>query len=283
MLELRPAKAEDKEAILAFCQQTFAWGDYIHYVYDQWLTDANGDMTVATVDGVPVALSRVRYLSPTEAWFEGLRVNPAVRRHGMGKAIAQYNQARALARGIAIGRAFISATNIASQTLSSRIGFVQVAEYRGLDLKTPVERPTAPYTVKQATANDMAEIIAFMQDYRHALLSWHWHVQQVSEHALRRALADNSLWVALLDGIVSCVSTVTFWDDDKEMNVVGLFSEQTAPATAIVQHMINEHLAGNISELRVYRHHEQPPIELASLGLEPNPEAISGIWELRLS
>lgn len=283
MLELRPAKAEDKEAILAFCQQTFAWGDYIHYVYDEWLADPASDMTVATVDGVPVALSRVRYLSPTEAWFEGLRVDPAHRRHGLGKAIAEYNQARTIARGVKVGRAFISGSNTASQTLSAGMGFVQVAQYQGFDLKHPVLRSLAPYTVRQASADDMTEIIAFMQDYRHAILSWHWHAQQVSEHALQRALADNSLWVVFLDGAVACVSTTTFWDDDKEMDVVGLFCDQAAPAEAIVQHMINEHLVGNVTELRVYHHHDQPALDLAALGFEPNPEAISGIWELRLS
>ena len=283
MMEIRPARAEDKEAILSFCQQTFAWGDYIHHVYDDWLVDADGDMTVAVIHGLPVALARVRYLSPTEAWFEGLRVHPDYRRHGLATAIAEYNRERALARGIRVGRAFIAATNIASQTLSSRMGFLKVAEYRGHDLKLALERPITPYLVKQAEACDMNAILSFMQDYRHTLLSWHWHAQQVSEHALRRALADNSLWVVLLHGVVACVGTVTFWDDDKEMDVVGLFSAQAPHAEALVQHMVNEHLAGNISELRVYMHHEQPPLDLAKLGFLPNPDARSGIWEVELS
>ena len=283
MMEIRAARADDKEAVLAFCQQTFAWGDYIHYVYDQWLVDADGDMTVAVVDGVPVALARVRYLSPTEAWFEGLRVNPAYRRHGLATVVAEYNRERALTRGIKVGRAFISATNVASQTLSSRMGFAEVAQYRGWDLKLPLERAITPYLVKQATETDIQALLSFMHGYRHHLLSWHWHAQQVSEHALRRALADNSLWVAMLNEAVACVGTVTFWDDDKEMDVVGLFSEHVAPAEALVQHMVNEHLAGNIKELRLYQHQEQPPLDLARLGFEPNAAAQSGIWELMLT
>ena len=283
MMEIRPARAEDKEAVLAFCQQTFTWGDYIHYVYDEWLVDAEGDMTVVAVDGVPVALARVRYLSPTEAWFEGLRVNPAYRRHGLATAVAEYNRERALARGIRVGRAFISATNVASQTLSSRMGFVHVAQYRGWDLKLPLERPITPYAVKQATDADLTDILPFMQDYRHALISWHWHAQQVSEHALRRAMADKSLWVARLDGEVTCVGTVTFLDDDKEMEIVGLFSGKVIHAEALVQHMINEHLAGHINKLRLYQHREQPSLDLVRLGFEPRADAESGIWELRLT
>ena len=27
-LEVRPARSEDREAVLAFCQQTWEWGDY---------------------------------------------------------------------------------------------------------------------------------------------------------------------------------------------------------------------------------------------------------------
>jgi len=281
MFEIRPAKATDKEAVLAFCRETFTWGDYIPHVYDEWLADPNGELSVATVDGVPVALSRVRYLSPTEAWFEGLRVNPALRRQGLGKAIAEYNQALAIARGIKVGRAFIAASNVASQTLSSHMGFVQIAEYRGFDLKHPVFRPTDPYTVRPAIAEDMPHIVAFMRDYPNDLLSWHWHAQQVSEHALQCALQDNALWVALLGGEVCCVCTVTFWED-KEMDIVGCFADGTRHAEAVVQHMVNEHLAGRVGDLSVFRQHDaKPHLDLARHGFEPDPDSATCIWEIR--
>ena len=71
--EVRPARPEDREAVLAFCQQTWEWGDYLEYVWDEWLNNSQGKLFVATKDGQPVAVANMRMLNKTEAWFEGMR------------------------------------------------------------------------------------------------------------------------------------------------------------------------------------------------------------------
>ena len=40
--EIRPARPEDREAVLAFCMHTWDWGDYIESVWDEWLHDPQG-------------------------------------------------------------------------------------------------------------------------------------------------------------------------------------------------------------------------------------------------
>src|SRR5436853_4874457 len=88
--EIRPARPEDREAVLAFCKHTWEWGDYIEYVWDEWLHDPQGVLFVATIDGRPVAISHLRMLSPTstpEAWLEGMRVDPAHRHQGLAIAL----------------------------------------------------------------------------------------------------------------------------------------------------------------------------------------------------
>ena len=50
-LEVRRAREEDREAVLAFCSQTWEWGDYIEYVWDEWLHDPQSALFVATMDG----------------------------------------------------------------------------------------------------------------------------------------------------------------------------------------------------------------------------------------
>ena len=65
--EVRPARSEDREAVLAFCQQTWEWGDYIEYVWDEWLNNPQGKLFVATKDGQPVAVANMRMLNKTEA------------------------------------------------------------------------------------------------------------------------------------------------------------------------------------------------------------------------
>src|SRR5947207_9069294 len=72
--EIRPARPEDREAVLAFCEQTWEWGDYIEYVWDEWLHDSKGILFVATIDGKSVAVSHLQMLNETDAWLEGMRV-----------------------------------------------------------------------------------------------------------------------------------------------------------------------------------------------------------------
>ena len=51
-LIIRPARSEDKAAVLAFTQNTFHWGDYIDWVWDDWIADPQGSMIVAFVFSV---------------------------------------------------------------------------------------------------------------------------------------------------------------------------------------------------------------------------------------
>src|SRR5258708_21232622 len=76
LIEIRPARPEDREAVLAFSAHTWEWGDYIEYVWDEWLHDPQGMLFVATSDGQPVGIGHMRMLTKTEAWLEGLRICP---------------------------------------------------------------------------------------------------------------------------------------------------------------------------------------------------------------
>ncbi|MDP3488299.1 MAG: GNAT family N-acetyltransferase [Bacillota bacterium] len=282
MLEIRPARAEDKDEVLAFCQGTFQWGDYVQYVYDDWLSSKDGDLTVATVDGKPVALSHVAYLSPEEAWFEGLRVDPEFRRHGIAKAIGEYNRERTVSRGIKVGRALISSDNLASQTLSARMGFTKVLDYQGWKIEKPEFRSIEPYTVRKAVGEDMPRLLQFMKEYDGSLIGWDWHVQQVSEYALKKALQDKALWVVELEEEVCCLSSVTFWPDDKDLDVMSYYSAKLKHVEALVQFFVNEHLLGHVAVLHVLLNSMQEPVSLGELGFERSAEALSGVWELEV-
>src|SRR6266516_3832544 len=92
--EVRPARPEDREAVLAFCQQTWEWGDYIEYVWDEWLNNPQGKLFVAIKGSRPVGVANMRMLNKTEAWFEGMRVDPTYRQHGIASALLMHNWPR---------------------------------------------------------------------------------------------------------------------------------------------------------------------------------------------
>ncbi|MBM3696410.1 MAG: GNAT family N-acetyltransferase, partial [Actinobacteria bacterium] len=70
---LRPARPEDKSAVAAFTQGTFAWGDYLERVFEGWLAAPNSLTLVAEAAGTVTGVARGSLLSPVEAWSQGLR------------------------------------------------------------------------------------------------------------------------------------------------------------------------------------------------------------------
>jgi ribosomal protein S18 acetylase RimI-like enzyme len=126
---VRPARSEDREAVLAFCARTWEGGDYIALVFDQWLHDESGALLVAVVGGHPVGLVHVQLLSADDAWLEGIRVDPAVRRQGIGRLLVSQALVAARVRGAGVARLLTDSGNVASQELvTKRFGFQRVAE-----------------------------------------------------------------------------------------------------------------------------------------------------------
>src|SRR5262245_51361881 len=113
-LIVRRARPEDRAAVLAFCAQTWDGGDYIDDVWDEWLADERNVPLVGVLDGTPVALERVRMLSDDEAWLEGIRVDPAYRRHGFGRIMVSRGLVAARELGATVARLLTSDTNVAS-------------------------------------------------------------------------------------------------------------------------------------------------------------------------
>ncbi|HEX8731870.1 MAG TPA: GNAT family N-acetyltransferase, partial [Ktedonobacterales bacterium] len=156
-LEARDARAEDREAVLAFCERTFGdEGDYIAWVWDDWLAERDGALLVGVVAGQPVALSHVKLTGPEEGWIEGLRVAPEARRQGVARVMVSRSLARARELEASVTRAFIHSSNQVSQRLFEGFGFRRVAElayYVGAALS-----PDPEEAARQAPPRSAAEL-----------------------------------------------------------------------------------------------------------------------------
>lgn len=164
-IETRPARPEDRDTVLAFCASTWAWGDYIAYVWDEWLHDPDGRLFVATVDGTPIGLSHLYMASKTEAWQEGMRVDPNYRRHGIAGALAQAMQAEALRRGATTVRLMTESTNAQSIRLIERGSFHQIgafAPFKALAITASTRHQYGLETPMLATMHDLEELITYL-------------------------------------------------------------------------------------------------------------------------
>ena len=123
--QIRPARAADREAVLAFCAQTWEWGDYIGEVWDAWLTDTAGVLVVGEIGGQVMGVDKLTFLAPGEAFFEGLRIAPAYRGRGYAGRFQRFMLAEAARRGAHVLRFLTAANNIPIHKNAARDAFVR--------------------------------------------------------------------------------------------------------------------------------------------------------------
>lgn len=187
-MDVRPALPEDKTAIVAFCQNTFSWGDYIADAWDRWMEDPNGKIFVGLVDTQPVAMVHVALLDKGVVWMEGMRVHPDFRRHGIGTAIDVVGRSYARERGHPIARLATSIHNIPAQKALDVQGYTRIAEFDEW-VAQPFE--ASPAEVRVAGPDDVPGILALWDrsDIRIAtrsLLPDQWRWTELSEARLVR-------------------------------------------------------------------------------------------------
>jgi ribosomal protein S18 acetylase RimI-like enzyme len=163
--EIRPARSDDREAVLAFCKQTWEWGDYIEFVWDEWLDDPQGKLFVAIEEGQPVAVANMRMLNNTEAWFEGMRVDPTFRQHGLASALFDAQLEEAKRRGATTARLITESTNASAIRLLERSYMRRIGAYapfRALPLTTPTKQSYGLEIPTVASSTDLDDIIHYL-------------------------------------------------------------------------------------------------------------------------
>jgi GNAT superfamily N-acetyltransferase len=121
---VRRARASDEAAVVAFASDTWDGWDYIPNAWPLWLAASDGVMLVGhrPDDETPVALTRVAMVSPTEAWLEGIRVDPELRGMEIASDLQVAELQWAAAQGANVIRYATSARNEGSHRLGARHG-----------------------------------------------------------------------------------------------------------------------------------------------------------------
>ncbi len=142
----------DKPAILALDARIFGGMDYLGAVFDGWVADREGEFAAVLRDGRVVGCGKLTFLTPADAWLEGLRKDPDLGEKGVTAAVTAHFLEQLVGRpGLRSIRFSTSAKNLASITANERMGFRRCLtlprrEWSGtrVELEAVPDGPAAP-------------------------------------------------------------------------------------------------------------------------------------------
>ena len=213
-LEIRRATHDDYEGVVAITSELWAdrGGDYLPRVYHDWLEDddeVDRKTFVAEVDGAVAGIVQGVFLSADEAWFQGMRVDPAVRRHGVSRRLTEAGFDWARGRGATVARNMIFSWNVAGLGAARASGFEPVTEFRWAH---PEPDPGAESPLEVAADPSAAWRYWTESDARTHLgglgidLEESWAMRELTRDDLHRVADETAVFAVLGEGGVSGMS-----------------------------------------------------------------------------
>jgi RimJ/RimL family protein N-acetyltransferase len=208
-MDFREATHEDVPEIVAFTTDTFAWGDYVPEMIEEWIDDASGVVMVAIDDSGIVGLARMALLSESEAWSHAARIRPDRRGEGIAGELADVLLEWTRDHGIRITRLLIEDDNESSIRHIKKKGFRRVATAvrarRAIGDATPNpegnggRRTSATVTARSVNTADTPMLAAgwsLSQCGRplRGLIADGWTFRTLTEQDLIDAAHDAGLW-----------------------------------------------------------------------------------------
>ena len=127
-LTLRPVRPGDRERIVEMTKDVWGGHDYLPEVFDEWVADAASAFEALEVDGVVVAVQRLRPYAAGLVWYEGLRVASSHRRRGLARAMLTSAIAEAKEQGHREMR--LATANLEAVPLFESVGFARLVDAR---------------------------------------------------------------------------------------------------------------------------------------------------------
>lgn len=201
---VRQARADDEDAVVAFTSDTWGdrHGDYIPDVFARWVETDGPDQRTFVVDvddGADVAgVIQGVMLTDTEAWAQGMRVNPAYRGRGLSPNLSYALMDWAREQGAAVCRNMVFSWNVAGLGQSRAVGFEPATEFRwaqpepepeatpGLDVSADPAAAWAWWTASDARS----ELRGLAMDAEES-----WACSELRREQLREADDDDRLFV----------------------------------------------------------------------------------------
>jgi len=162
---VRQARLDDQDAVAAFTEDTWEGGDYVPQVFPEWVeSDGPTQRTlVADVEGETggdgiAGLVSIVLVSETEAWGQGLRVNPTYRGRGISTAMTYAGFEWARGQGATVMRNMVFSWNDAGLGQSRHVGYRPTTEFRYVHPDPGETVPARPGASEELTVSNEPDL-----------------------------------------------------------------------------------------------------------------------------
>lgn len=190
----RPALPKDTEDVLAMTRLIWEGSDYVPYVWEQWLADADNLLVVAEYGGRVIGLNRLVPLGNHEWWMQALRVHPDFEGRGIASRLHDYLLEYWGKQGGAL-RLATSAHRFPVHHLCQRTGFHLAAELMGyvapaLDETCELQPVGEAHLAQIERAVRQSPLISWSG----GLLDLNWVWVEPTEERLLEMIRDQRAW-----------------------------------------------------------------------------------------
>ena len=202
---IRRITEKDRFRVIEIASKIWEGDDYISFVFDEWVNDPDGNFSGLWENGKLVGFGRLKFLTSTDIWLEGLRKDPDSDAKGVGEKLSRYYYNYLQGKKITSIRFSTYFDNIASIKLNEKSGFKKVLtlSLKSLDL-TKTERN---FSIKITSDINFKSIKQFVENSSYLQKSNHfigkgWVTHKYSEKFLRTFFDDGNIVVWLEDGLI---------------------------------------------------------------------------------
>jgi GNAT superfamily N-acetyltransferase len=207
-MDLRPARVEDHDDIVAFTRDTWPereLEDYLPRTFRAW-AESDDDATrtlVADDDGDAVGVIQGVHLTGREAWVQALRVHPDYRDRGLARRLTDAILSWARERGAVVCRNLVFSWNVASLSLARSLGFDPATEFRWARIDADADAAPALDVCADPDAGWTFWSDSAARDHLRGLTihpSEAWTLSELRPADLERAAEADGLFVVQGDG-----------------------------------------------------------------------------------
>lgn len=148
-LVCRAALPMDTTQIFELSRHIWNGHDYIPFVWQDWLADAEGFLAVAEYGNRLAGMGKLTRLEEDDWWLEGLRVHPDFEGRGFATHIHRYLMGRWRALGRGVVRLATASKRIAVHRICDKLGFYKIAEFAAFEKRTEINERTTAFRVVQ--------------------------------------------------------------------------------------------------------------------------------------